>query len=106
MRERGFSLPSSHSHYNHKLELLQAREFWNHAPVSIPSVEIVMTTRPRKYLAYLLRIWQEHQNSKTVWRASLEEPHTGERHGFASLALLVDFLNGQLKENENGRPDE
>ena len=65
-----------------------------------------MTTRPRKYLAYLLRIWKERQNGKTVWRASLEEAHTGERHGFASLALLVDYLNGQLKENENGRPEQ
>ena len=105
MQERDFSSPSSHSAYNRKLELLQARVSKTRAPVSIPSVEIVMTTRPRKYLAYLLRIWQEHQNGKTVWRASLEEPRTGERHGFANLTLLVDYLNGQLQENENGCPE-
>ena len=56
-------------------------------------------------MAYLLRIWQERQNGNTVWRASLEDPHTGERCSFSSLALLVDFLFEQLKGNEKGGPD-
>lgn len=54
------------------------------------------------YLAYLLRLWRVNGNgkfqsgtSKAVWRASLENPHTGERQGFASLETLVDFLREQ-----------
>ena len=34
-------------------------------------------------------------NWKQIWRTSLESPHTGERHGFASLELLFAFLETQ-----------
>lgn len=64
------------------------------------------------YLSYLLRLWRvsgdgethrgdeeshrgdgkSHRMEKTVWRASLENPHTGERQGFANLTDLFIFL--------------
>jgi hypothetical protein len=44
------------------------------------------------YLSYLLRLWQVSGEGEAVWRASLESPHTGERHGFADLAGLFTFL--------------
>ncbi|TEU12129.1 MAG: hypothetical protein E3J21_21925 [Anaerolineales bacterium] len=44
------------------------------------------------YLAYLLRLWQVKTNEGPVWRASLESPHTGERHGFVNLEMLFAFL--------------
>jgi SAM-dependent methyltransferase len=44
------------------------------------------------YQAYLLRLWQEHRTGQPVWRASLENPHTGERLGFAGLPLLFAHL--------------
>jgi hypothetical protein len=44
-----------------------------------------MTTEQPGYLAYLLRLWRVNDDGKPVWRASLESPHTGERHGFANL---------------------
>lgn len=49
------------------------------------------------YRAYLLRLWQTTSNAQPVWRASLEDPHTGERLGFATLAQLVAFLEEQIR---------
>ncbi len=50
-----------------------------------------MACSPMPYLSYLLRLWQSGLE-EPVWRASLENPSTGERHAFASLDLLVEFL--------------
>ena len=50
------------------------------------------------YLAYLLRLWQVNDEGKPVWRASLESPHTGERHGFANLEMLFAFLEEKTRE--------
>ena len=52
-----------------------------------------------RYRAYLLRCWAEHGPSApapAVWRYSLEDPHTGERRGFADLAALLAFLRAEL----------
>ena len=54
-----------------------------------------MNKEQRRYISYLLRLWQIRSGSELVWRASLESPYTGERKGFASLADLFDFLRGQ-----------
>jgi hypothetical protein len=51
-----------------------------------------MTTGRPLYLAYMLRLWQVEGEGESFWRASLESPHTGERHGFASLETLFAFL--------------
>jgi hypothetical protein len=57
-----------------------------------------MTPEQPGYLAYLLRLWQVNDEGKPVWRASLESPHTGERHGFANLELLFAFLEEKTAE--------
>lgn len=44
------------------------------------------------YLAYLLRLWREKGEEMTRWRASVEDPHSGEKLGFADLDELVAFL--------------
>ncbi len=49
------------------------------------------------YLAYMLRLWRVGSGDELAWRASLESPHTGERHGFASLEALFAFLEDQAK---------
>jgi hypothetical protein len=55
-------------------------------------------TQQRRYLSYLLRLWQESGGSSDprgnapVWRASLESPQSDERLGFAGLNELVAFL--------------
>jgi hypothetical protein len=48
--------------------------------------------RQQDYLAYMLRVWKARTDGGTVWRASLESPHTGERQAFADLAALFAFL--------------
>jgi hypothetical protein len=55
-----------------------------------------MTDKQRRYLSYLLRLWQEWDRLPAVWRASLEDPHTGERLGFADVAQLFAFLEDQV----------
>jgi hypothetical protein len=60
-----------------------------------------MTTEPRRYLAYLLRLWQAGDVGDSTWRASLESPHTGERRGFASLDLLFAFLKECMLDPES-----
>ncbi len=44
------------------------------------------------YRAYLLRLWQTTDGDRMVWRASLEQPGTGRRLGFAGLQELVSYL--------------
>jgi hypothetical protein len=43
----------------------------------------------------LLRLWQIESKEQWVWRASLEDSHTGERRGFANLDALLAFLREQ-----------
>jgi hypothetical protein len=40
----------------------------------------------------MLRMWRVDTEEGTVWRASVESPHTGERDGFANLEVLFAFL--------------
>jgi hypothetical protein len=58
------------------------------------------------YRSYLLRLWSSGSKAGRGWRASLEDPQTGERLGFASLERLFAFLQDQTDdlawENEPG----
>jgi hypothetical protein len=48
---------------------------------------------PRRYRAYLLRLWQaDGDDGHPVWRAALEHARIGERRGFADLESLSTFL--------------
>jgi len=57
--------------------------------------------RPR-YLAYMLRLREIKLNGEQTWRASLAEPHTGERHGFPSLEIVFDSLKEQTHAPPKG----
>ncbi len=61
----------------------------------------------RRYRGYLLRLWQIGEGGSIAWRISLEDPRTGERHGFASLNALFAFLHDQTGETPAapGSPD-
>jgi len=50
-----------------------------------------------RYLSFLLRLWLIKQNGKDIWRASLEDLHTGEQRGFASPDLRFAFLMEQIQ---------
>jgi hypothetical protein len=60
------------------------------------------------YLAYMLRMWRVEAEDGPAWRASVESPHTDERHGFANLELLFAFLEektGELDQREEQAKD-
>jgi len=58
----------------------------------------------RPYLAYLLRLWQVRDKGQADWRASVENAHTGEQQGFASLAELFTFLEREIGQIAQGQP--
>jgi hypothetical protein len=64
-----------------------------------------MHEEPPRYLAYMLRLWQVETEEGRRWRASLESPHSGERHGFAGLEALLAFLveKTETDAREQGR---
>jgi len=45
----------------------------------------------------MLRLWQVGGGDEPTWRVLLESPHTGERHGFANLEALFEFLREQTE---------
>ena len=53
-----------------------------------------MSKVTRSYLAYLIRLSRE--NEAAPWRASLEDPHTGEHRRFARAQDLFAFLEAQM----------
>ena len=74
--------------------------------------ETVMSGENRKYLAYMLRLWQIEHDGKLAWRASIESPYTGERRGFSDMERLFLVLQKKTgsqfpadigEEDVNGR---
>lgn len=56
----------------------------------------------REYMAYLLRLWRETHDGS--WRALLQDPHSGERVGFATMDDLIAFLEQKTGEPPSHRP--
>ncbi len=54
-----------------------------------------MSEESLNYMAFLVRLWQPDRNGVSSWRASVDNPHTAERHYFADLAALFTFLEEQ-----------
>lgn len=53
------------------------------------------------YCVYMLRFWQERGqglDEEITWRWSLEDPHTGERIGFADCDTLFAFLTARIEQ--------
>jgi hypothetical protein len=60
--------------------------------------------KPPRYRSYVLTFWEERggdPDRPTVWRFSLQDPRTGQRHGFASLEGLMTFLRGELEGSKS-----
>jgi hypothetical protein len=58
-----------------------------------------MAREPGQYRAYLLRLWRVlDANGHRGWRASLEDPQTGVRRGFASLEHLLAYLDASADD--------
>ena len=58
------------------------------------------------YISYLLRAWRSNGEGTSAWRASLQNPHTGERIGFANLEDLFAFLRKQTGNVAGPEKDE
>ena len=59
----------------------------------------------RSYQSYLLRIWRTGSYGERTWHCMLENPHTGQRHGFGDLDALCAFLQrdiGEVADTETG----
>ncbi len=54
-------------------------------------------------LSFLLRLWQTEEGRGSAWRASLEDPESGERIGFASLEQLFGFLMDRYEASDQAR---
>ena len=65
-----------------------------------------MKTKPARYRAYMLRLIPVKCDRGWTWHASLENAHTGERRGFASLELLVAFLQEQMRQEPSGQNEQ
>jgi hypothetical protein len=44
------------------------------------------------YRAFMLRMWSVERSGQAVWRASLEDPHSGEMLGFPNIEALIAYL--------------
>lgn len=52
-----------------------------------------------RYHRFILALWQEADppaDDHASWRFSLEDPHTGQRLGFAEFDQLIAFLTEQM----------
>jgi hypothetical protein len=62
------------------------------------------SARSNTYVAYMLRLWQAgSREGMPVWRASLENPHTGERLVFGDVEGLFAFLSELLASAAEAR---
>jgi hypothetical protein len=60
---------------------------------------VAIPDKPPRYRSYLLTFWEERSRDPdvpVVWRFSLQDPHTGQRRGFAHLETLVAALEGEM----------
>ncbi|MBI4671706.1 MAG: hypothetical protein HY741_08580 [Chloroflexi bacterium] len=60
-------------------------------------------SRSPRYRSYLLRFWQEPSEKPQragSWRFMLEDPHTGERHGFATFDNLIGHLHNLMNSTD------
>jgi hypothetical protein len=67
-----------------------------------------MTPDGLGYLSFLLRLWRAGDTDQPAWRASLENPLTGERQVFADLGALHAFLSDRTRKGlpcGEGAPD-
>ncbi len=58
----------------------------------------------KHYAAFLLRLWNLGDGESLSWRASLEDPHTGQQQAFSSLGELVTFLQAYIQQPPKADP--
>jgi hypothetical protein len=69
---------------------------------------MLMFDNPPRHRSYILTFWEERSHdpdTPAVWRFSLEDPHTGQRRGFADLKKLLAALQQEVAGKEGERPN-
>jgi hypothetical protein len=56
------------------------------------------------YRSFLLRLWCVKHNGEHTWRASLEDPRTGQQQFFSNSDALYEFLR-QLRQDLESEMD-
>lgn len=60
-----------------------------------------------RYQSYIVRCWQERSahagREIMVWRFSLQNPRTNQRHGFDTLEALLVSLQAELDKADRDR---
>ncbi|MCC6169168.1 MAG: hypothetical protein IT329_18240 [Caldilineaceae bacterium] len=64
-----------------------------------------MHREPPRYISYLLRLWWAGSEDGPSWRATLDNPHSGERQVFGNLAALFTFLEEQTHRSAPGQEE-
>ena len=64
------------------------------------SIQMRTPPKPPASHSYWLKCWREETapGGESIWRFSLENPHTRERLGFAGLSALTRFLREQVQK--------
>jgi hypothetical protein len=57
-----------------------------------PTKPFNVESKPGQRRSYLLRLWCSNAQGASCWQASLEDPYTGQRIGFANLEHLFAYL--------------
>lgn len=60
-----------------------------------------MDRNKNRYLSFMLRLWSGFTEGSSGWRASLEDPETGERQGFADMQQLFVYLRERTEGGED-----
>jgi len=64
-----------------------------------------MAGTDQDYISYLLRLWRVKEEGRDVWRASLQDPQSGERISFATVEALFAYLQEQLEKASHREGD-
>ena len=69
--------------------------------------EMTFFDKPPRYHSFLITMWQERSQStdvSVVWRFRMEDPHTGQRRGFADMDALVAALQQEIEDSNAEEP--
>lgn len=84
--------------------MLQVRYSITKACASTVDVgEVILSGAETDYKSYMLRLWWVKEPHGYTWRASLENVESGELTGFATLEMLIEFLQCLAEDQEPGK---
>ncbi len=69
---------------------------------------MTLLDKPPRYRSFLITMWEERSRDtdvSVVWRFRMEDPHTGQRRGFADLEAMVAALQQEMGKSGAEQPD-